>query len=261
MAYANILTEQQDDLLIVTLDCPERLNALSLAMRADLLDCMLKAEAESSVRAIVITGSGSKSFSAGTHIPELEDRTLYSEMSRDSELRKVLPTTIERLGKPTVAAINGYCLGGGLELVLGCTVRIASQNAKLGLPEITLGQIPGSGGTQRLYRFVGLGWAMQLVLTGEPITAEHAQRIGLVTEVLGLGELLPRAKQLARLLGSRAPMAFSCGRDAVLRSTDLDLLNGLDYEKKLYAICMATEDSRAGLRAYAEKRPAVYSGK
>ncbi len=261
MNYQNVRTETDGELLIVTLDWAERLNALSLSMRADLLDCMQQAEAMPSIRAIVITGAGAKAFSAGTNIPELEARTLHTEMGKESELRKVLPTTIERLSKPTVAAINGYCFGGGLELVLGCTIRIASTNAVLGLPEITLGQIPGSGGTQRLYRFVGLGWAMQLILTGEPVSADQAQRIGLVTEVVEQNQLLDRAKTLARTLGSRAPMAFMAGRDAVLRSTDVDLLNGLDYEKKLYAICMATEDSRTGLRAYADKRSPTYTGK
>jgi enoyl-CoA hydratase/carnithine racemase len=165
------------------------------------------------------------------------------------------------LAKPTVAAINGYCFGAGLEFSLGCTVRIASDNALLGQPEITLGQIPGSGGTQRLYRFVGLGWAMQMVLTGEPVDAAKAREIGLVTETTRQEDLLGRAKELARTLGSRAPMAFMAGRDAVLRSTETDLLTGIDYERKLYAICMATEDNKEGLRAYREKRAPNYKGR
>ena len=148
-----------------------------------------------------------------------------------------------------------------MEIALGCTARLASETAKLGQPEITLGQIPGSGGTQRLYRFVGLGWAMQMILTGEPVDAETALAIGLVTEVLPADRLLDRAKELARTLGSRSPMAFVAGRDAVLRSTDMDLMNGLDYERKLYAICMGTEDGREGLAAYKEKRPPAYKGR
>lgn len=261
MAYDNILTEIDDDLLIVTLHRPERHNAMTHQMRVDLLDCARRAEADDNIRAIVFTGHGEKSFCAGANIPELRERTLPSEMGPDSVLRKELPTAIERLGKPTVAAINGYCFGAGLEFTLGCTVRIASENAKLGQPEITLGQIPGSGGTQRLYRFVGLAWAMQLVLSGEPVDAEKAAQIGLVTEVLPQDQLLPRAKALARLLGSRAPLAFVSGRDAVLRSTETDLLNGIDYERKLYALCMATEDNAEGLDAYAEKRDPVYKGR
>ena len=261
MDYENVLTETDGELLIVTLHWPERHNALNHRMRVDLLDCVRRAEADAAVRAIVITGHGEKSFSAGANIPELEERTLVSEMGPSATLRKDLPTAIERLGKPSVAAINGYCFGAGLELAMGCTVRIASENALLGQPEIALGQIPGSGGTQRLYRFVGLGWAMQMVLTGQRIDARTASSIGLVTEVLPRADLLGRAKELARDMGSRAPMAFVAGRDAVLRSTETDLLTGIDYERKLYALCMGTEDVREGMKAYAEKRPPQYRGR
>ncbi|MDE0176688.1 MAG: enoyl-CoA hydratase-related protein [Defluviicoccus sp.] len=261
MEHGNVLTETDGGLLVVTLHWPERRNALSHGMRVDLLDCVRRAETDAAVRAIVITGHGDKSFSAGAHIPELEERTPVSEMGPAATLRKDLPTAIERLGKPTVAAINGYCLGAGLELAMGCTVRIASENALLGQPEIALGQIPGSGGTQRLYRFVGLGWAMQMVLTGQRIDARTAASIGLVTEVVPQADLLPRAKELARDMGSRAPMAFVAGRDAVLRSTETDLLTGIDYERKLYALCIGTEDAREGMRAYAEKRAPEYRGR
>lgn len=261
MPYENVLTETDGDLLIATLHWPERRNAMTHQMRVDLLDCVRRAEADDAVRAIVFTGHGDKAFCAGTNIPELEQRTLLSEMGPSATLRKDLPTAVERLGKPTVAAINGYCFGAGLEFAMGCTIRVASENAQLAQPEISLGQIPGSGGTQRLSRFVGLGWAMQMVLTGQRIDAQKALSIGLVTEVLPLADLLPRAKELARELGAQAPMAFAAGRDAVLRSMETDLLTGIDYERKLYAICMATEDSRAALRAYAEKRPPRYRGR
>ena len=261
MDYENVLTEMDGELLIVTLHWPERHNALDRQMRVDLLDCVRRAETDEAVRAIVITGHGNKSFSAGANIPELKQRTLVSEMGPAATLRKDLPTAIERLAKPSVAAINGYCFGAGLELAMGCTIRIASENALLGQPEIALGQIPGSGGTQRLYRFVGLGWAMQMVLTGQRIDARTALSIGLVTEVLPQADLLDRAKELARDMGSRAPMAFVAGRDAVLRSTETDLLTGIDYERKLYAICMGTEDVREGMQAYAEKRAPEYRGR
>ena len=261
MEHGNVLTETDGGLLVVTLHWPERRNALSHGMRVDLLDCVRRAETDAAVRAIVITGHGDRSFSAGANIPELEQRTPVSEMGPAATLRKDLPTAIERLGKPTVAAINGYCFGAGLELAMGCTIRIASENALLGQPEIALGQIPGSGGTQRLYRFVGLGWAMQMVLTGQRIDARTAASIGLVTEVVPQADLLPRAKELARDMGSRAPMAFVAGRDAVLRSTETDLLTGIDYERKLYALCIGTEDAREGMRAYAEKRPPEYRGR
>lgn len=261
MAYENILTENDDGLLVVTLHRPEKLNAMTHQMRVDLMDCVRRAEDDEDVRAIVFTGHGDKAFCAGANIPELGERTLQSEMGSAATLRKELPTTIERLAKPTVAAINGHCYGAGLEFSMGCTVRIASDNAKLGQPEIALGQIPGSGGTQRLHRFVGLGWAMQMVLTGEPVTATRAAEIGLVTEVTSQNALLDRAKELARLLGSRAPLAFAAGRDAVLRSTETDLLTGIDFERKLYAMICATEDRDEGLAAYREKRDPEYKGR
>ncbi|MBT6094670.1 MAG: enoyl-CoA hydratase/isomerase family protein [Rhodospirillaceae bacterium] len=261
MSYENILTETDGELLVVTLHWPERRNAMNHQMRVDLMECARKAEADDAIKAIVFTGDGDKSFCAGANIPELSERTLASEMGEAATLRKELPTTIERLGKPSVAAINGYCFGAGLEFAMGCTVRIASPNASLGQPEIQLGQIPGSGGTQRLSRFVGLGWAMQMVLTGEPVDAETARAIGLVTELHPQEKLLDRAKELARTLGSRAPLAFVGGRDAVLRSTETDLLTGIDYERKLYAICMGSEDGQEGLKAFAEKREPVYKGR
>lgn len=259
--YEHLILEQDGELLVISLDWPERKNALSLQMRTDLLQCVLAAEQDPSIYAIVITGSGDAAFSAGTNIPELLQRTLVSELGKSSELRKTLPTTLERLAKPSVAAINGYCFGGGMELALGCTARIASENARLGLPEIKFGQIPGSGGTQRLSRFVGLGWAMQMILTGDAIAASQALQIGLVTEVLPQDRLLVRAKELARTLGSRAPIAFAAARDAVLKSTETDILEGIDYEKKLYAICMATEDSREGVAAHLEKRKPEFRGR
>ncbi len=261
MTYQNIQTRMDGELLVVTLHRPDKLNAMTHQMRVDLLDCVRRAEDDVSVRAIIFTGHGDKAFCAGANIPELGDRTLESEMGSAATLRKALPTAVERLAKPTVAAINGHCYGAGLEFAMGCTIRIASDNAMLGQPEIALGQIPGSGGTQRLYRFVGLAWAMQMVLTGEPVSAEIAREIGLVTEVTRQEVLFDRARELAGLMGSRAPLAFAAGRDAVLRSTESDLLTGIDYERKLYAMLMATEDRDEGLAAYREKRPPRYKGR
>ena len=261
MVYENILTEMNGDVLIVTLHRPEKLNAMTHQMRVDLLDCVRCAEDDDVVRAIVFTGYGDKAFCAGANIPELKERTMASEIGNPATLRKELPTTVERLGKPTVAAINGHCYGAGLEFSLGCTIRIASDNALMGQPEIKLGQIPGSGGTQRLHRFVNLGWAMQLVLTGEAVDAETARSIGLVTEVTSQQHVVPRALELARMLGSRAPLAFVAGRDAVLRSTESDLMTGIDYERKLYALLMATEDRNEGLAAFRENRAPVYKGR
>jgi len=261
MSYEHILTETDGDVLIVTLSRPEQRNAMTHQMRVDLMDCTRKAEVDDTVRAIVFTGDGDRSFCAGANIPELAERTPESELGEGATLRKELPTRVETMAKPTVAAINGYCFGAGLEFAMGATVRIASDNAKLAQPEITLGQIPGSGGTQRLYRFVGLSWAMQMVLTGEAVDAETARTIGLVTEVHPQADLLPRAKAIARKLGSMAPLAFAAGRDAVLRSAEVDLQDGIDLERELYARLTGTEDYQEGLNAYAEKRPPVYKGR
>ena len=261
MVYENILTQMNGDVLVVTLHRPEKLNAMTHQMRVDLLDCVRCAEDDDAVRAIVFTGYGDKAFCAGAKIPELKERTMASEIGNPATLRKELPTTVERLGNPTEAAINGHCYGAGLEFSLGCTIRIASDNALMGQPEIKLGQIPGSGGTQRLHRFVNLGWAMQLVLTGEAVDAETARSIGLVTEVTSQQNVVPRALELARMLGSRAPLAFAAGRDAVLRSTESDLMTGIDYERKLYAMLMATEDRNEGLAAFRENRAPVYKGR
>lgn len=260
MSYKKITTEMDESLLIVRLNWPDKRNALDLEMRSELWECVCDAELDSNVKSLLFIGEGEKAFSAGTNIPELKKRTLSSEMGTEASLRKELPTKIERLSKPCVAAINGYCLGGGLELALGCTIRIASDNALMGLPEITLGQIPGSGGTQRLYRYVGLGWAMQLILTGEIISADKACAIGLITEVVSREFLFEKGVSLAKNLGSKAPIAFVAARDAVLRSTEIDLLNGIDYERKLYAICMGTNDSQEGLKAFDEKRDPNYEG-
>ena len=258
--YENLILEQDGELLVISLDWPERRTRSACRCAPICCSVFLRPSRTPLFAPFVITGSGDASFSAGTNIPELLQRTLVSELGKSSELWKTLPTTLERLAKPSVAAINGYCFGGGMELALGCTARIASENARLGLPEIKFGQIPGSGGTQRLSRFVGLGWAMQMILTGDAISASQALQIGLVTEVLPQDRLLARAKELAQTLGSRAPIAFAAARDAILKSTETDILDGIDFEKKLYAICMATEDSREGVAAHLEKRKPEFRG-
>ena len=259
--YTDLIVERDEDVLVVTLNRPERLNAMRNHLRAELIEALKEAEANGGVRAVVVTGAGDKAFSAGADIAELQERTLYTELSRPAELRRELPRIAEGLAKPVVAAINGFCLGAGLELALACTLRIAAARARLGLPEINLGVIPGSGGTQRLARLVGLGWALHMVLTGEPLTAEQGLRIGLVTEITADQELLPRAKSLARLMGGKAPVALAAARDAVLRSLDMDLASGLDFERKLFAICAATEDKAEGVRAFLEKRKPQFRGR
>lgn len=258
--YTDLTVSQEEEILLVTLNRPDRLNAMRNHLRRELLNCLLQAEADPSVRAIVVTGAGDRAFSAGAEIQELQERTLHSELSRPAELRRELPRVAESLSKPVIAAINGFCLGAGLEFAMACTIRIASENAKLGLPEINLGVIPGSGGSQRLPRLVGLGWAMQMAVTGEPVSAETAARIGLVTEVVPQTQLLDRAMALARTVGAKAPVAFAAARDAVLRALDSDLATGIDYERKLFALCCATADKAEGIAAFLEKRKPQFRG-
>lgn len=244
----------EDRIAILRLSDPERRNAMSLPMREQCLAALRGLEAGGEADAIVITGEGDKAFSAGADLDELAQRTLAGELSTKAQLRRELPRTLETLRLPTVAAINGWCLGAGLELALACTLRIAAEGAKLGLPEVNLGVIPGSGGTQRLARLVGLGRAMELATLGEPIDAQEAWRIGLVNRVCPPGGLLDLARDICRKWQARGPVSLMATRDAVLRSADVDLASGLDYENKLFALAIASGERDEGVRAFREKR-------
>ena len=238
--YRDLLCTTRDDVLVIELNRPEKRNAMRLELRQELIDCLLAVEGESSINAVVVTGAGDKAFSAGADLSELQTRTVDSELSRAAELRRRLPQVAETLNKPIIAAINGACIGAGLEFALACPVRIASEQATFSLPEVRIGVIPGSGGTQRLARVVGLGWAMYLTLLGETIDARKALDIGLVAEVLPPDQLLNRAVDLARMVGAQPRMAFLAARDAINRTFDVDLQSGLDLERKLFALCLTT---------------------
>lgn len=256
--YENIGVTEQADVLVIELSRPARRNAMSLDLRRELTACLLAAEANDKIRALVITGEGEKAFSAGADIEELQQRTSASELARGAELRRELPRVAETLSKPTVAAINGLCLGAGLEFAIACTVRIACESAKLGLPEINLGVIPGSGGTQRLSRLIGMGRAMEMTITGLPISATRAEQIGLVSEAVPDDALMERAVELARLVGSKPQVAFVSARDAVLRSPDLDLTSGLEFERRLFALCVDTDDKAEAVDAFLTKRKPTF---
>jgi enoyl-CoA hydratase len=248
----------EDRIAILRLSDPARRNAMSLTMREECVDVLRELESVGEADAIVITGDGDKAFSAGADLDELARRTIESEVSTRAQLRRELPRLIEGLRLPTLAAIDGYGLGAGLELALACTLRIAADTAKLGLPEVSLGVIPGSGGTQRLARLVGLGRAMELVTLGEAIDANEAWRIGLVNRVCAAEELMPTALAICRRWQAKGPVSLMLARDAVLRSADADLASGLDYENKLFALAIASGERDEGVKAFREKRPARF---
>lgn len=255
-----IKCEVFDRIGVLRLSDPSRMNAMSLPLRKELIETLRLLELQDEVDAIIITGDGDKAFSAGADITEVEKRTPSSELSLEAQLRRELPRLIETMRIPTIAAINGYCLGAGLELALACTLRVASNNSKLGLPEINLGVIPGSGGTQRLIRFVGLGRAMEMITIGEPISAHKAFEIGLINQVCLQSELLSLALSICKKWQTKGPFSLMLARDAILRSSDFDLMTGIDYENKLFSLALASSEKEEGIKAFKEKRHPRFRG-
>lgn len=258
MNYTRIKLNIDERIATLVLSDPEHRNAMSLAMREECIQALHHLEESGEADCIIITGDGPKAFSAGADISELAQRSMTGELSTKAQLRRELPRLVETLRLPTLAAINGFCLGAGLELALACTLRIAGEPAKLGLPEINLGVIPGSGGTQRLARLVGLGRAMALVTLGEPISAAEAWRIGLVNSVHPDAGLIASAREICRKWQSKGPVSLMAARDAVLKSVDVDLQTGIDYENKLFALCLASGERDEGVKAFLEKRKACF---
>ncbi len=257
---ARIRLSIEDRIAVIRLSDPERRNAMSLPMREQCVAALRTLERNGSADAVVITGDGDKAFSAGANLDEVAERTVVGELSTQAQLRRELPRLLETMRLPTLAAINGYCLGAGLELALACTLRIAADTAKIGLPEINLGIIPGSGGTQRLGRLVGLGRAMELVTLGDPVDAAEAWRIGLVNRVCPEAELMDAAFAICRKWQAKGPVSLMAARDAVLRSCDLDLAAGIDYENKLFALSIASGERDEGIKAFRDKRKPKFRG-
>jgi enoyl-CoA hydratase len=260
MAYENLLYEKKEGKATVTFNRPKVLNALNRKTIEELHHLLLDARDDESVRVLILTGAGEKAFVAGADINELAQQTPVNGKEFSLYGQSVFHL-LETIGKPSICAINGFALGGGCELALSCSIRIASKNAKLGQPEVKLGIIPGYGGSQRLARLCGKGVAHELCLTGEMITAEEAQRIGLVNHVYEAGELLPAAEAMARKIIEKAPLAVKYCMEAIERGVEMPQEEGLFLEATLFGLCCATEDMGEGTKAFLEKRSAQFKGR
>jgi enoyl-CoA hydratase len=260
MAYENVLVEKKDRIGYVTVNRPKVLNALSIKTVLELTDAFESLGKDSEVAVVILTGSGEKSFVAGADIPEFME--LSPDGARDYAMRgQKLLCVIERLGKPVIAAVNGYALGGGCEIAMACSLRVASDNAKIGQPEVGLGLIPGYGGTQRLPRLVGKGWANEMILAGNPIDATTAEKIGLVNHVVPQDKLKEECEKIAKSIAKRAPLAVKYCLEAVDRGLNMSLDDGLALEADLFGLVFGSEDCREGIKAFTEKRKPDFKGK
>ena len=259
-AYRNLLVEQREAFTVLTVNRPEVLNALNRETLGEIGEAARRFAADPGQGVLIVTGAGDKSFISGADINELAplDPRGAEEISRFGQ--RVL-NALERSGKPVIAAVNGYAFGGGCELALACHMRIASENAVFGLPEVGLGIIPGYGGTQRLPRLVGLGRALEAILSGRRIKADEAERIGLVNRVVPQAELMGEAVKLAQSIAKNGPLAVSAALEAALRGFDLQIDDGLRLESGQFGVLAASEDMHEGLKAFLEKRPARFRRK
>lgn len=264
MEFQHLLFEVRDHIAWITFNRPESMNAMNRQMTRDIIEACRHAEENSEIRAAIFTGAGERAFSAGMDLKEraggsyslIERRQQKIAAAIHSQTRAVAAMT-----KPTIAAIRGYCVGGGLELALACDMRVAAEDAKLGLTEVRRGIIPGSGGTQRLARLVGTGKALEICLTGETVSGSEAQRLGLVNMAVAADRVLKAAEDLAGKILKGAPMALTFIKEAINKGVELPLEEGLRLEADLSAIIATTEDSKEGPRAFAEKRPPAWQGK
>jgi enoyl-CoA hydratase len=256
----NVRTENRDGVLIITIDRPKVLNALNAQTVAEIGQAFDAARDDDGVKAVILTGGGEKAFVAGADINELAKMTPLSGKATASKGQSVF-FDIERFPKPVIAAINGYALGGGCELALACHIRIASETAQIGLPEVTLGIIPGYGGTQRLARLVGKGKALEIICTADRVGAAEAEKIGLVNKVVPADQLMTVAEEMARNIASRGPVAVRCAIEAVMSGSEMPFEEGQFLEATLFGLLCATEDMKEGMKAFLEKRAANFTGK
>jgi enoyl-CoA hydratase len=255
VAFETILYEKKDEIAIITFNRPEAMNALNIQMRAEFREAVADVAADDSIHVLILTGAG-KAFVAGSDIKEFSRTTAFG-----AHHIVRLATVVEKLEKPVIAAVNGFCLGGGCEIALGCDIIIASEKAKFGQPEINLGIIPGGGGTQRLPRLVGACRAKELIFTGDIIRAEEADRIGLINRVVAMDALMPTAIEIAKKIAAKSQAALRLAKTAVNHGMQTGLEAGLDYERELYSLALTLEDKAEGVAAFIEKRPAQFKGK
>jgi enoyl-CoA hydratase len=259
-ALANVLYEKKDAIAYVTVNRPKVLNALNTPTWKDLRIAFEDARDDDSVRGVIMTGTGDKAFIAGADIGELAHATAI-DAERSSRFGQGVLELIENLGKPVIAAVNGFALGGGCETAMACTIRIAVDSAKFGQPEVTLGLVPGGGGTQRLPRLVGKGRALQLILSGEMISAQEAYRIGLVNEIVPTVDLITRAEAILKRIAANAPIAVKFALEAANKGIETSQSEGLLLEASYFGLCAATEDKNEGTAAFLEKRVPRFNGR
>ncbi len=259
LALANVLYEKKNAVAYVTVNRPKLLNALNTPTWEDLQTAFVDARNDPAVRGVILTGAGNKAFIAGADIGELAHATAI-DAERSSRFGQTVLDLIENLGKPVVAAINGFALGGGCETAMACTIRIAVDSAKFGQPEVTLGLLPGGGGTQRLPRLVGKGRALQLILSGEMITAQEAHRIGLINEIVPAADLITRAEAILNKIAANAPVAVKFSLEAVNKGLETSQGEGILLEASYFGLCAGTEDKKEGTSAFLEKRVPQFRG-
>jgi enoyl-CoA hydratase len=260
LTLANVLYEKREAIAYVTINRPKVLNALNTATWKDLRSAFEDARDDAAVRGVILTGAGEKAFVAGADISELAHASSI-DAERSSRFGQEVLDLVENLGKPVIAAINGFALGGGCETAMACTIRIAVEHAKFGQPEVKLGLLPGGGGTQRLPRLVGKGRALQLILSGETISAQEAYRIGLVNEVVPAADLIPRAEAILKMIASNAPIAVKLSLEAVNKGLDTSQSEGFALEASYFGLCAGTEDKKEGTSAFLEKRAPQFLGR
>lgn len=258
MDFRNIYVEKTEELFLLTINRPDKRNAISLDALHELNLAMDKAAADDDIKVIAITGAGKRAFAAGADLNEVIDRDLKKALEH---IIQGLADKMERIPKPILAAVNGVCMGGGLEIALGCDLRVASPNAIFGTPEGKLGIIPGGGATARLPRLVGKGWGMEMLLMGEPINAEKALQIGLVTRIVPQKELIAEIKKMSKLLASYAPFVPRTIKAVVNFGMEASLAGALIFEKYAQGALVQTEDKNEGIKAFLEKRQPIFRGK